>query len=39
MRRARLLGYSYPSILQTRDGRIQISYSYLRDYIKHVTLA
>ena len=30
--------YSYPSILQTTDGHIQISYSYLRDYIKHVTL-
>ena len=30
--------YSYPSILQTRDGCLQISYSYLRDYIKHATL-
>ena len=30
--------YSYPSILQTRDGRIHVTYSYLRDYIKHVIL-
>jgi predicted neuraminidase len=30
--------YSYPSIIQTRDGKLQITYSYLRDYIKHVTL-
>jgi predicted neuraminidase len=30
--------YSYPSIIQTRDGQVQVSYSYLRDYIKHVTL-
>nr|WP_321462096.1 sialidase family protein [uncultured Cohaesibacter sp.] len=31
--------YSYPSIIQTSDGHLQISYSYLRDYIKHVTLS
>lgn len=31
--------YSYPSILQTRDGKVHIAYSYLRDYIKHVVLA
>ena len=30
--------YSYPSIIQTGEGRVQISYSHLRDYIKHVTL-
>ena len=31
--------YSYPSLIQTADGNLQISYSYLRDYIKHVTLS
>ena len=31
--------YSYPSIIQTSDGLVQVSYSYLRDYIKHETLA
>lgn len=30
--------YSYPSIIQTSDDRVQVSYSYLRDYVKHVTL-
>ena len=30
--------YSYPSLIQTSDGHLQISYSYLRDYIKHATL-
>ncbi len=30
--------YSYPSILQTEDGNLQATYSYLRDYIKHVSL-
>ena len=31
--------YSYPSIIQSRDGNLQICYSYLRDCIKHVTVA
>ncbi len=31
--------YSYPSIIQTADGLVHISYSYLRDHIKHVTLS
>lgn len=30
--------YSYPSLLQTADGRVQISYSWLRACIKHSTL-
>lgn len=30
--------YSYPSIIQTADGLVHISYSYLRDHIKHVIL-
>ncbi|WP_419999030.1 sialidase family protein [Streptomyces boninensis] len=32
------LGYSYPSILQTRDGRLHVAYSFLRKTIKHVSL-
>ncbi|ORC37965.1 hypothetical protein B4O97_02920 [Marispirochaeta aestuarii] len=31
--------YSYPSVIQGRDGRIHISYSYLRDYIQHRILS
>ena len=29
---------SYPSIIQSRDGRLHVSYSYRRLYIKHVEL-
>jgi len=32
-------GYSYPTLLQTRDGRLHVAYSYLRKTIKHVILA
>ncbi|NGN67727.1 exo-alpha-sialidase [Streptomyces sp. A7024] len=32
------LGYSYPSIIQTRDGALHVAYSYLRKTIKHVRL-
>lgn len=31
------LGYSYPALLQTTDGRIHAAYSFLRKTIKHVT--
>ncbi|GAA1550849.1 exo-alpha-sialidase [Kribbella sancticallisti] len=31
-------GYSYPTLLQTRDGRLHIAYSFLRKTIKHVVL-
>ncbi|WP_199614060.1 sialidase family protein [Paenibacillus alkalitolerans] len=31
-------GYSYPSIIQTRDGKIHIAFSYLRKCIKYVRL-
>ena len=31
-------GYSYPTLLQTRDGRLHVAYSYLRKTIKHVIL-
>jgi predicted neuraminidase len=30
--------YSYPSIIQSSDDRLHVSYSYLREYIKHVTV-
>lgn len=32
------LGYSYPSIAQTRDGHVHLAYSFLRKTIKHVRL-
>jgi predicted neuraminidase len=32
-------GYSYPTVLQTSDGYLQVAYSYLRKTIKHVRLA
>ncbi|KRF06831.1 hypothetical protein ASG89_18445 [Paenibacillus sp. Soil766] len=32
------IGYSYPSIISTRDGKIHIAFSYLRKGIKHVCL-
>ncbi|HEY9291505.1 MAG TPA: sialidase family protein [Microlunatus sp.] len=35
--RDRPMGYSYPALLQTSDGRLQAAYSMLRKTIKHVT--
>lgn len=32
-------GYSYPAILQTSDGVLNVAYSYLRKTIKHVRLS
>lgn len=34
----REIGYSYPSIIAARDGRIHIAFSYLRKGIKYVRL-
>ncbi|WP_154792557.1 sialidase family protein [Occultella kanbiaonis] len=32
------VGYSYPAMIQTSDGALQVAYSYLRKTIKHVRL-
>lgn len=32
-------GYSYPTLLQTSDGVLNVAYSYLRKTIKHVRLS
>jgi predicted neuraminidase len=31
-------GYAYPAIIQTRDGRVHVSYTFNREKIKHVVI-
>ncbi|KAK3274056.1 hypothetical protein CYMTET_17742 [Cymbomonas tetramitiformis] len=36
--KVRMLGYSYPSVVQTEDGAIHVSYTFNREAIKYVRI-
>ena len=31
-------GYAYPAIIQTRDGKVHVAYTFNREKIKHVVI-
>jgi len=31
-------GYAYPAIVQTRDGKVHVTYTFNREKIKHVVI-